>query len=97
MQQSGDEAKKYQGLDRPGQSKKEWPKQDTRKTGEKIPQSPDWIISSGTSSWSCRPPDWIIQGQVAAWRPGQDTPGLAARPHKSRAGQAALRRALDRV
>ena len=67
------------------------------KTGEKRPDAPDWIIRSGTSSRSRRPPDWIIQGQVAAWRPRQDNLQLAACPHKSRARQAALTRALDRV
>ena len=97
MQRSGDEAKKCPGLDHPGQSKKESPKHDARKTGEKRPDALDWIILSGTSSRSSRPPDWIIQGQVAAFRPGKDDPGLAACPHKSRARQAALRRALDRV
>ena len=97
MQRSGDEAKKWPGLDHPGQSKKEWPKYHARKTGEKRPDAPDWITRSGTSSRSRRPPDWIIRGQVAAWRLGKDDPALAACPHKSRARQAALRRALDRV
>ena len=94
MQRSGDEAKKCPGLDHPGQSKKEWREQ---KPVKKRPDVPDWIIRSGTSSRSCRPPEWIIRGQVAAWRPGQDNPGLAACPHKSRARQAALSRALDQL
>ena len=97
MQRSGDEGKICPGLDHPGQSKKEWPKHNATKTGEKRLDALDWIICSGTSSRSRRPLDWIIQGQVAAWRPGQDNLGLAACPHKSRARQAALMRALDRV
>ena len=85
MQRSGDEAKKCPGLDYLGQSKKEWPKHDAKKTGEKRLDAPDRIIGAeqaagaavprtGSSRDKRRPgaPDRIILG----WQPVHTRAGL---------------------